>query len=166
MKPEFKEEQRFSQWWLWLILIGAGFPTLRPLFKLLVSSEGVTDEFNRSPGAIISALIFLSIVVLFYFMRLNTLINQEGIQVKFFPFVTRKVNWNEVKTARVIKYGFVGGWGIRIGTAYGTVYSTKGNMGLAVELTSGKKLLVGTQRAQELEASLSKIRPKEFVEKR
>ena len=45
-----------------------------------------------------------------------------------------------------VHYGFVGGWGIRFFTAYGTVYNMRGTKGLAINLEKGKKFLIGTQK--------------------
>lgn len=50
----------------------------------------------------------------------------------------------------LVNYGFVGGWGIRLGTKYGTVYNTKGNKGLFILLNNGKKYCIGTQKEDEL----------------
>lgn len=62
----------------------------------------------------------------------------------------KSVEWEDVKQAKVVDYGFVGGWGIRFGTEYGTVYNIKGKKGLAIELNNGKKFLIGTQKEEEL----------------
>ena len=75
----------------------------------------------------------------------------------FFPLVKKRVNWKEIKTAEIVNYGFVGGWGIRLWTKYGTVYNMKGNKGLAIALTDGNKFLIGTQKPEELTAILEKI---------
>lgn len=52
---------------------------------------------------------------------------------------------------KVINYGFVGGWGIRLWTKYGTVYNVSGNKGLFIKLKNGKTMVIGTQKSQELE---------------
>jgi hypothetical protein len=75
----------------------------------------------------------------------------------FFPFVKKRIDWKDVKSAEVLDYGFVGGWGIRLWTAYGTVYNVKGTKGIAIELLNGKKFLIGTQKETELREILEKI---------
>ena len=75
----------------------------------------------------------------------------------FFPFTRIRVEWNEIKNAKVVNYGFVGGWGIRLWTQYGTVYNMKGNKGLAIELKTGKKFLIGTQKEVELDNFLEEM---------
>ena len=81
---------------------------------------------------------------------LKTEIDPSTIRVVFFPFIKKTFDRAEIKSSEVINYGFVGGWGIRIGTRYGTVYNVSGKMGLAIELKNGKKYCVGTQREIEL----------------
>ena len=62
-----------------------------------------------------------------------------------------------MKHAEIVNYEFVGGWGIRLWTKYGTVYNTKGDKGLAIELQNGKKFLIGTQKATELSKIIEKV---------
>ena len=88
----------------------------------------------------------------------KTEINQNKIQMNFFPFVKKQVIWKEVKSAEIVNYGFVGGWGIRFGTKFGTVYNTRGNKGLAIELINGEKFLIGTQKETELNKIVSKAK--------
>ncbi|CAI8186636.1 MAG: Uncharacterised protein [SAR116 cluster bacterium] len=83
--------------------------------------------------------------------------DKNGIQIHFFPFTKKRVEWNEIKHMKVLNYGFVGGWGVRLWTKYGTVYNVKGNIGLAIELKNGTKFLIGTQKEIELRSFLGKI---------
>ena len=66
------------------------------------------------------------------------------------------MSWKEIKKVEIVTYGFVGGWGIRLWTKYGTVYTIKGNKGLAIELLNGKKFLIGTQKETELNKIVEK----------
>jgi hypothetical protein len=76
--------------------------------------------------------------------------------MSFFPLIKKTTNWTEIKKVEVVNYGFVGGWGIRLWTKYGTVYNIKGNKGLAIELFNGKKYLIGTQKEIELNEIVKK----------
>jgi hypothetical protein len=90
-------------------------------------------------GVIIFAIFILVFVSFFFIMKLNTVIDRSGIKMHFVPLVKKQVKWEDVKSIRVVNYGFVGGWGIRFGSSYGTIYNVKGKMGLAIELKNGKK---------------------------
>ena len=159
MSIAFKETQKFSQWWLWLILIAIGALPITGLYKQFYLNEAFGDKTMSDLGLIIFAVFVFSLIALFWFMRLKTEIDQNEIRMNFFPFVKKRVNWKEIKNAEIVNYGFVGGWGIRLGTQYGTVYNMKGNKGLAIELVNGKKFLIGTQKETELNKIVNKNSP-------
>ncbi len=158
MKRSFTEEQKFTRWWLWIILIGIGVLPIFPVFKQVSNEVEVVSENSFGFAFIIFSVIIYGLIALFLVVKLKTEINQNEIRMSFFPFVKKQVGWSEIKTAEVVNYGFVGGWGIRLGTAYGTVYNIKGNKGLAIELTNGKKFLIGTQKETEMKKMVEEIR--------
>jgi hypothetical protein len=157
MKTEFKEEQKFTQWWLWLILIGIGTLPLYGIYSQFILGEKMGTNPMSDVGLLLFSVFVFCFLLLFYLMRLKTEIDQDEIRMNFFPFVKKRIQWNQIKKADVVNYGFVGGWGIRLWTSYGTVYNTKGDRGLAIELLDGKKLLIGTQKEAALKAVLEKI---------
>ena len=153
-KPLFHEEQKFTQWWLWLLLLAP----IVILFYTLV--KPILEDPNQANGNFSFSLIpsndfwislglMLVVLILFMLLKLKTTLSQDYIQVSFFPFFTKKWNWSEINTTEIVTYGFVG-YGIRLSLKYGTVYNIKGNYGLAIHLKNGKKLMVGTQKPEEL----------------
>ena len=156
MKVEFKEVQKFTQWWLWLILIGIGLMPIYGIYKQLILGENFGSKPMSDFGLIIFCVLIFGFIAMFWIMRLITEIDENEIRMSFFPFTKKQVSWKEIKNVEIVNYGFVGGWGIRIGTKYGTVYNTKGNKGLAIELTNGKKFLIGTQKETELNRIVKK----------
>lgn len=149
---EFKETQRFTQWWLWLILFSVLVIPLVLFFK----------DMNRGTehDVLVILLIFLfeiALLTFFRIMNLRTSIDQEKIFLQFYPIMRKTIFWKEIQKAEVIDYGFVGGWGIRYFTRYGTVYNIKGSKGLALILKNNKKILIGTQKEQELKTFLESI---------
>ena len=165
MSIVFKETQKFSQWWLWLILIAIGALPITGLYKQLFLNNAFVEAGENDLSLLVPVSLLLMVVIVFVFsliamfcfMQLKTEIDQNGISMHFFPLVKKRVNWKEIKNAEIVNYGFVGGWGIRLWTKYGTVYNMKGNKGLAIALTDGKKFLIGTQKPEELTAILEKI---------
>jgi hypothetical protein len=150
MSVKFKEEQRFTQWWLWLLLTGIAALPVYGIYKQLILGEKFGDKPMPDAGLIIFAVFVFALIGLFWNMQLKTEIDETGIRISFFPFVKKRIAWRDIKSVKVVNYGFVGGWGIRLGTPYGTVYNTRGNIGLAIELKNGKNLCIGTQKAQEI----------------
>ncbi len=157
MSIEFKEIQRFTQWWLWLFLLPVAILPAYGIHKQLILGQPIGDKPMPNAVLILFTLLCFSILFLFRFMKLKTEIDKHCIRWEFVPFTKKRVLWSEVKSARTVNYGFVGGWGIRLGSKYGTVYNTRGNKGLAVELKNGKKFCIGTQREDDLEKVISKI---------
>ena len=158
MNIEFKEKQKFTQWWLWLLL---GTSAIIPIVAIYLESiQG--GEFGENPssgtGLNVATIAFFSVIALIWLIRLKTEIDHKEVRMIFSPFVKKTVQWNEIKKAEVLNYGFVGGWGIRLWTKYGTVYNIKGNKGLAIELKNGKKFLIGTQKEEELKRVVEKLR--------
>ena len=152
MKIDFKEEQRFTQWWLWLILIGIAVIPIIGIYKQLVQGDVFGDRPMSDNGLLLFCFLSFCFLGFFWTMRLKTTIDQKEIRMDFFPLVKKRVPWEAIEKVQVVDYGFVGGWGIRLGTKYGTVYNIKGKMGLAIFLKNGKKFLIGTQKEKELKA--------------
>ncbi len=157
MKTKFKEEQKFTQWWLWLILIPVGVLPIIGVYKQILLGEPFGANPISDLGLMIFSIFIFSLIGLCFIVRLKTEIDMEQIQMSFFPFVKKKTQWCEIRKAEVVNYGFVGGWGIRRWTKYGTIYTVKGSKGLAIELLNGEKFLVGTQKDTELKEIIKKV---------
>lgn len=144
MKPLFTEKQRFNQWWLWLLL------AVSSVVPIVIWYKEYTNNATSSSNLSTLFILFL-VVILFVIMQMKTVVSQENIQLTYFPFVWKTINLSDIDTMKVINYGFVGGWGIRFWTSYGTVYNVRGNKGLYIKLKNGKQLVIGTQKPQQLE---------------
>ncbi len=150
----FQEKQKFTQWWLWGILLA---PTFYILFKLFIPWPVHTGESARKVSKSLimtndswAALVILFVILLFvFFMTMSTTVDDRKIVVKHLYIVKKAWNWSEIESAEIISYGFVG-YGIRVSLHNGMVYNVKGNKGLAIRFKNGKKCLIGTQRPEEL----------------
>jgi len=156
MITDFTEEQKFTQWWLWLILIALGIMPIFGIYKQIILGEALGNKPIPDLGIIIISAFIFGLIAMFWFVRLKTEINQDEVRINFFPFVKMRVNWKEVKSAKIVDYGFVG-YGVRFSRKYGTVYNTNGKNGLALELQNGKKLVIGTQKENELINIIQKV---------
>ena len=142
----FEEQQRFNQWWLRLLLIGIATSAVYGIYEQLIIGEPFGSKPMSDDGVMAYFVFSMALILLFRWMRLDTRIDQNGIYMRFTPFVTKSITWSEVQNLHIVHYGFVGGWGIRFFTAYGTVYNMRGTKGLAINLEKGKKFLIGTQK--------------------
>jgi hypothetical protein len=147
----FKETQRFTQWWLWLVLMGSWGAMIYSLF---------TDKPESGISYVVSGVIMCGLPILFWQMRLMTRITAEGIYVRFIPFHFKEqfYPWDSIESAQVRTYSPLkeyGGWGIKYGfNGQGKVYNVSGNEGLQLVFKSGEKLLIGTQKPAEIQAAV------------
>jgi hypothetical protein len=128
---------------------------------------------------IISTILFLLITVVTQLSNMKTFIDSEGIHIRVYiiPFFATKKSffWEDITFAYVRKYKPVieyGGWGKRNGITGGNkwykmkfsigkvsfpqiesnniAYNMSGNIGLQLVLNNNKRILIGTQKPEEL----------------
>jgi hypothetical protein len=154
MGSSFSETQKFSQWWVWVIILGAMVLPFADIFKNGFQSD--------DPEMYFILLIPFAVMVLFLSLRLETRVDGTGVYYKFFPFhfKAQHKTWDEIEKAFVRKYKPVseyGGWGIRMGLGHGKAFNVRGNMGLQLIFKNGKRTLIGTQKPEELRAFIEQL---------
>ncbi len=150
----FEETQSFNQWWIWLVLIASACFPVYGMIQQVILGNPIGDRPLSNVGMILLMLFTTALLLFFFILKLQTKIDEHGIQMRFFPLTKKDIKWSQIATTEVIDYGFVGGWGIRYFTKYGTVYNMKGKMGLLITLKEGKQFVIGTQRPEELKSFL------------
>jgi len=155
----FREVQRFRQWWLWLVIVIGPLTLWWTGYRQLILGEHFGTK--RTPDGLLLALwllIGIGLPLLFYSSSLVTEVRTDGLYLRFFPFhrsflrfPVDSIKRSEVRTYSPIKE--YGGWGIRY-SWNGTAYNVSGNQGIQLELHDGKRVLVGSQRAQEFLSAL------------
>lgn len=155
----FEENQKFTQWWMWgFILLPLAIGLYGCYQQLWLGTPMGTNPMSNT-GLIFFTLFGIGFAFFFWTNQLKTKIDRYGIHVHFFPYTKRTVAWGEVDQCQVIPYSFVGGWGVRLWTQYGTVYNVTSGKGLYVQLKNKKKFLVGTQQVKELERFITALDP-------
>ena len=147
-KNNFYEIQQFREVWVWAIIFIVLYALILPVLIGIVS--------------ILPSIILVSIGFgffwLFYRMYLLIVIKEDGIQIKFFPFTDFIILFNKIKNYKIKKYRPIteyGGWGIRFNKS-GKAYTVSGKIGLQIELSNGKSILIGTQKSDALLQSVNK----------
>ena len=143
----FEEKQKFTQWWLWVILLS--FPII---------SVGPFDDNEIN---LYHILIGLAIPLLFYLFELRIKVNKEGLHYQFFPFHFKlyTIKLDEIEKFEALQYrpiGDYGGWGIRYGFK-GKAYYISGNKGVKIYLKNGRNILFGSQKHTDLEKAFREI---------
>jgi hypothetical protein len=165
--PSFREEQRFRQPWLWVLLFGCA---LGGLFGAGTFIHGMIRQFiygqpwggrpmSDTGLAVVGAvaiLCCLSAAVgapwLLYAVRLVAEVRDDGLYVRFFPFRGRTIAFDRIRHCEARTYRPIleyGGWGIRWGLR-GKAYNVSGNRGVQLDIAGEGRLLIGSQRADEL----------------
>ncbi len=153
----FTEFQRFDQWWMKLFyLLSFGF-LLYCFYQWLVLKDHIGNVApDDNTGKLIITFTIIPVLLLFYFLKLHTEINEIGIHYQFFPFQfsMKTIRWNEIEKCYIRTYSPIreyGGWGYRssMGRKSGSAFNIKGNKGIQIELKNGKKILIGTQKEKE-----------------
>lgn len=157
----FKENQKFSQWWIWIILAGSIGLVGYGLIQQVIFGEPFGDHPGRNTELEIVFGVTLLIAVLFISLRLDTLITRDGVYVKFSPFYLkfRHYSWDQIHSLYVRQYspvGEYGGWGLR-GFGSNRALNVSGNTGLQLELKNGDRLLIGTRKAEELAEVIKQV---------
>ena len=147
----FYEKQQFRQWWLWLLLAVINVVMVYPLV--------INSNVVRTP-ALVGETILLMVTFWLWRLALVTKINEKGIFIKFEGFHRdfKFYDWKNIDYCEIKKYNPIldyGGWGIRIGA-----YNVSGNKGVLIYFKDGTKLMLGTNKEEELFAALNQIESK------
>lgn len=159
----FSETQRFKQWWLWILLIGINGLMIYGVFEQVINGQTFGDKPAGDSQLLMGAALSLLISIFVLSFRLDTQIKQDGIYVRLFPLQLsfKFFSWNSLLKCYVRKYNAIteyGGWGWRLGLfGKGTAYNISGNEGLQLEFSNGKKLLIGTQKPEELQEVINRF---------
>jgi len=153
----FEEEQKFLHLWLHILLI-ISFTVL-----IVVASKEYVESNSHNNDSLIGLIVVIGTMMLAYGLilsfKLKTRIDEKGIHYRFIPFhlSIKFIAWEELVNAYVRKYDPIpefGGWGMKgrllKRKSKGVAFNVKGNIGLQLELQNGKKILIGTQKEEEV----------------
>ncbi len=156
----FIEEQRFTQKWL-IIVLG-----ITSIFPILLITKAFIENNNMGLLKFLSIISLILITVGSIFMfNLKTRIDEIGIHYQFFPFhfKMKTIFWKNIKQAGTRKYnalseygclGLKAGWSLK--RKKGIAINVKGDIGLQLILNDNKKILIGTQRKDDVDNVIDK----------
>lgn len=151
----FTEIQRFNQWWL--VLLMTVITAIVIGFLAVGYTKNEPEALNiYLISSILPAVITIVLTGAIFMVKLQTKIDEKGIQYGFRPFQKklRLASWEEIDSVYIRKYKALsefGGWGYKFSLkGRGKVYNTKGNMGIQIVFKDGKKTLIGTQKPNEV----------------
>ncbi len=158
----FSEKQYFKQWWLILLLFGIAGIFIFGFIKQNILGEQFGNKPMSNTALLITNIICILFIILFSCIRLDTHIKADGIYVRFFPFSVnfKHYSWSIIKSMYIREYAPLkeyGGWGLRYGTS-GKALTVSGRNGLQLELNNNSKLLIGTNKPEEITKVLELIK--------
>lgn len=113
------------------------------------------------PAIGIVALAALVIVTLVLTSHMTTVVDAAGVHVRYFPFLRKTFALADVVTWTVRTYDPMeyGGWGVRgFPDRYGWAYNVRGNRGVEIEFRNKHRLMLGSQRAEELARAIDEAK--------
>lgn len=155
LRPIFVEQQRFRQRWLW-ILISITSVVIGTIAVLMVTKLGLR-------AGIVPAVLMtlpIGILVAFYVAgNVTVRVDVDGVHIRFFPIHKLSIPPARIVSAEACEYdpiGEFGGWGMKGPPGrWGWCYTVSGRRGVRIELNNRHRLLIGSQRADELAAAIN-----------
>ena len=166
----FVEVQHFRQWWVWLPLVGAtaavvGLPGYGVVMQLVLGRPWGNNPMSDAAllaAAIATFVVWAALLALVAAMHLRTEVRADGLYVRFFPphLSLRRLPLTDVSKVEVVTYLPLrqhGVWGLRFAKT-GKAYTVSGDRGVKLSYTTGRHLLIGSQKADELAAAIQALR--------
>lgn len=149
----FTEQQRMTQLWVWIILLGLIGLATWGLVQQLIFDIPFGNNPMSNTGLVIFVISMLVLSALFASIQLKTTIDKQGINMLLFPFTKKEILWKDVNKVELVTYSVFdsGGFGIRYSTKFGSMYTIKGKHGIAITLNNNKKILIGTQQPKKIQ---------------
>ena len=172
MKPLFEEKQRYTQWWLWLIIVSASAVVMglfiNGLYVQLVLGVPWGDE-PMSDDALIGLSLFtiscmLLMLLIFFNAVLEIVVDKGSVSYRYFPILRK---WRRIERENIqayeLKTSYLRGYGIRYDLRGNKTISVKGTKGIEFTTHDGHRLLLGTQRPEEFFQALNKMKNRSEV---
>ena len=152
---DFEEHQQFRQWWLLALLALVVLSGLVPLVLLLITGDGSGDPVWLM---ILVAAFTILLPAWVVWVRLETNVDAEALHIRYRGlFVRRRIAYTDIEHSEAVTYRPIkeyGGWGLRWRGKGKIAYSVSGKQGVRFHLSDGREVLVGSQMAEELVATM------------
>jgi hypothetical protein len=159
MKSFFEEKQKCNLKAIWIFIIAVS------CFMFTISAFELSSAFHAEKGASINyfALIFPLLIgaglpLFLYSLTMTTIVNREGIIIKYFPIGKAVIKADDIRSLEMRSYkafNEFGGWGIKYGFGK-KCYTMSGDKGVEIKLKSGGCILIGSQHNNEFYEAIIK----------
>jgi hypothetical protein len=149
--PIFVEVQRFTQAWLWSVVV------LVTVAAWVGAVAAVAGSDANAAVAVLLALVGTALPLLFALARLCVEVHLDRVEIRYRPFVHRTIARTDVASAAAVTYRPVrdyGGWGIKGWSRRKVAYNVRGRRWALLTLADGRTVLLGSQRPEELASAV------------
>lgn len=163
--PLFVEEQRFRQWWLWLVLLLPVGVTWVGFWWQIVRGE----RFGNHPAPdwlwwVLWPSVGIGLPLLFYAVTLRVEVRPSGVRVRYqiplFALYRCNIPAAKIESAQAVTYHPIleyGGWGLRRGWDKSWCYNVSGNRGVRLKLTGTAGVLLGSEQSELLAQAIAHV---------
>jgi hypothetical protein len=117
----------------------------------------MSAQAGSNGTALLVAAVLLPIVIL-VFSRLTVRIERDRLTVAFgFGWPRRTVAVADIAAAEITRTTWIEGWGIRL-TRRGWLWNVSGLDAVSLQLSTGKRLMIGTDEPRKLHAAIERAR--------
>lgn len=150
----FREEQRFKQWWIWLLILALAAYSWWGFVQQIVLGQ----PYGSNPGPdwviwLVLVLVGIGFPALFVTMRLIVTVRWDQLTIRYKPFTTRRIGFEEIESYEARTYKPIkeyAGWGIKGWTVERMSYSVSGKEGVELTLRDGNRVMIGSQKSGQL----------------
>ena len=157
-QPIYHEEQRFRQWWVWVLVVAPAALAWWPFIQQIIGGEPVGQ--NPAPDWVVWLLwlfIGLGLPFLFGLLCLVVEVTDAEVLIRYRPFSRRVIALADIQQVQARQYNAVkeyGGWGVKGWSKDKMAYNVSGDWGAELTLKDGRRVMLGSQRADELAAAI------------
>jgi hypothetical protein len=150
----FKEEQRAKQVWVFVLvyLIAIG------IWGSFVTSIMGWVDLEPGPAAILLLVFGIGLPAFLHMARLTVELHPDHVLVIWHPLRTVRLYYRDMAEVRSVTFRPIrdwGGWGVRWVPGKGMAYTMSLSGGVEIKLKSGKLVVVGSQKAEQLEQAIA-----------
>lgn len=157
----FREEQRFRQWWIWLLILGVAAIQWWGFIQQIVFGQ----PWGNNPGPdwmmwLLWLFIGIGMPLFFVYLALIIEVTPQVVSLRFRPFARRIIPLADIASVEMRTYQALrefGGFGVR-GSRDNRAYNVSGRQGVQLLLRDGRRVLIGSQRAAELALAIDSAR--------
>lgn len=153
--PFFIEVQKYRAKWFWALNIGLLIFIGYLFIKHVVLGHPFQGEEAPATDFTVKLITILAVIVVFLLLKLTTRADDTGLHYQLFPlhFKPKTLLWEEIEGCQLTDIADARGfsaWGLSFIGKKNPSYILVGSKAVEITLRSGKKLLLGSPRAEEL----------------